>query len=63
MPPRNLLRTYTKNKDQYQLSDIGLFFYSANRYYVLTDGDFYMYVEVSYLLSDPFDLEFSVETM
>ena len=36
---------------------------SANRYYVLTDGDFYMYVEVSYLLSDPFDLEFSVETM
>ena len=36
---------------------------SATRYYVLTDGDFYMYIEVSYLLSDPFDLEFTVETM
>ncbi len=36
---------------------------TANRTYVLSDGDFYMYIMVSYLHSDPFDLEFSVETM
>lgn len=36
---------------------------TANRTYVLSDGDFYMYIMVSYQFSDPFDLEFSVETM
>lgn len=36
---------------------------TANRTYVLSDGDFYMYIMVSYLHSDPFDLEFYVETM
>lgn len=35
----------------------------ATRSYVLSDGEFYMYVMIDYTFSDPFDLEFSVETM
>lgn len=32
---------------------------TTTRTYVLSDGDFYMYIEANYLLTDPFDLDFT----